>query len=245
MGGFRADGTLLLIIGSSLLMGLISLAGSLTLLLTEERLKALLLPLVAFAAGAMLGGALFHLIPDGVTRSANSLWAYVWVAAGFTSFFAMDQLVNWHHQHEVSHERQPVTYMILLADSFHNFIDGIVIGGAFCIDHQLGISVCAAELGDFAVLLHGGWKPNRALLANLLSSFTFLAGGLIVYASSRIIDVSFLLPLAAGNFIYIAASDLIPEVKVRRGKKQNLWHLSTFSAGLVLLLAVRLLLEER
>jgi zinc and cadmium transporter len=240
------------ILASGLLMSAISLAGAVTLLLTEVRLRTLLLPLVAFAAGSLLGGALFHLIPAAVDQSGNTLFVYLWVTAGFAGFFALEQFLNWHHGHQTTGEHQPVTYMILAADSIHNFIDGVAVAGAFLVDIRIGISACVAaaaheipqELGDFAVLVHGGWKPSKALLMNFLSGLTFLMGGLAAHATSRIFDVSFLLPFAAGNFIYIAAADLIPEIKQNRHFLKNALHFGSFAAGLALLLAVRYFFEE-
>jgi zinc and cadmium transporter len=229
-------------------MAAIALVGSVTLFLTESRLRALLLPLVALAAGTLLGGALFHLVPAAVGQLGNRLSVYVLIVTGFAIFFILEQFLNWHHCHHTPCEHQPLTYLILIADGVHNFIGGLAIAGAFLIDIQIGISAWIAaaahevpqELGDFAVLVHGGWKAPQALLFNFLSGLTFLVGGLVAYASSRVFDVSFLLPLAAGNFVYIAAADLIPEVKHHVSLTQNLLHFSAFTAGLALLLAVRL-----
>ncbi len=244
--------TLWWIVAGGLLMSAIALVGAVTLLLPEARLRSLLLPLVALAAGTLLGGAFFHLIPEAVSQSGNELSLYVWVVAGFAAFFALEQFLNWHHCHQTPCEHQPLTYLILVADGLHNFIGGLAVAGAFLIDIKVGVSVWLAaaahevpqELGDFAVLVHGGWKPGRALLFNLLSALTFLAGGLIAYASSRVFDVSFLLPFAAGNFVYIAAADLIPEVKHHASLSRSLLHFAAFLTGLALLLGVRVFFSE-
>ena len=241
--------TLLWIVASGLLMSAIALVGAVTLLLSEARLRSLLLPLVALAAGTLVGGALFHLIPEAVDQLGNSLSVYVWIVAGFTVFFALEQFLNWHHCHQTPCQHQPLTYLILVADGLHNFIGGLAVAGAFLIDIKVGVSVWFAaaahevpqELGDFAVLVHGGWKPRSALLFNFLSALTFLAGGLVAYASSQVFDVAFLLPFAAGNFLYIAAADLIPEVKHHVRLSRSLLHFAAFNAGLALLLAVRII----
>lgn len=239
------------ILASGLLMSAIALIGSVTLLLTEARLRALLLPLVALAAGTLLGGALFHLIPAAIGQMGNGLSVYLSIVAGFAVFFALEQFLNWHHCHHAPCEHQPLTYLILVADALHNFIGGLAVGGAFLIDTRVGVSAWIAaaahevpqELGDFAVLVHGGWKAPRALLFNFLSALTFLAGGLAAYASARFMDVAFLLPFAAGNFIYIAAADLIPEVKHQTRLSLSILHFVAFTAGLALLLVMRFILE--
>lgn len=126
------------------------------------------------------------------------------------------------------------------------------MAGAFIADVRLGIGAWLAaaahevpqELGDFAVLVHGGWDQRRALLFNLLSALTFLVGGLLAYAASLSFDVRFLLPFAAGNFIYIAASDLIPEVKQDRDLRMNLLHFACLVSGIALLYLLRVALES-
>jgi zinc and cadmium transporter len=240
------------IVIGGLLMSAIALIGGVTLLLTEARLRALLLPLVALAAGTLLGGAFLHLIPAAVSQMGNGLPVYLWILVGFAVFFALEQFLNWHHCHRTSCEHKPLTYLILVADALHNFIGGLAVAGAFLIDIRLGVSAWIAaaahevpqELGDFAVLIHGGWKSSRALAFNFLSALTFLAGGLVAYGSSRSYDVEFLLPFAAGNFIYIAAADLIPEVKHQTRLSRSILHSVAFTAGVGLLLIVRLAFES-
>jgi len=233
-------------------MSSIALVGSVTLVLRETTLKKLILPLVALAAGTLLGGALFHMIPAAVDQLGNRLAIYLWILIGFTVFFGLEQFLHWHHCHRAPSEHRPVTYMILIADGIHNFIGGLAVAGAFLIDVRVGISAWLAaaaheipqELGDFGILIHGGWKKSRALLYNFLSALTFLIGGVIAYSFSLVFDVAFLLPFAAGNFIYIAASDLIPEVKHEENLKLAAMHFVSFLAGLALLLAVRLAFEH-
>lgn len=240
------------IVIGGLLMSAIALVGSATLLMKEETLERIILPLVAFAAGSLLGGALFHMLPAALEGGSDPLAIYGWTAVGFVSFFALEQLLHWHHcQRASSSCRQPLTYLILIGDALHNFLGGLGVGGVFLIDPSLGIAAWLAaaahevpqELGDFGVLVHGGWAPRKALLMNLLSGLTFLLGGLLAWSLSSAIDVSFLVPLAAGNFIYIAASDLVPEVTKHQGGKANVVHFFCFVAGLGLMWVTRIALS--
>ena len=206
----------------------------------------MLLPLVAFAAGSLIGGALFHMIPASLTRMP-AMTSLCWVAVGFLLFFGLEQFLHWHHCHRAAAEcRQPLTYLILVGDGLHNFLGGLSIAGVFLMDVRLGIAAWIAaaaheipqELGDFAVLVHGGWKKRSALLFNFASGLTFLIGGLVAYVASRHIAVDWLVPLAAGNFLYIGASDLVPEVNKSHTLGGSFVHFVMFTVGLGLLLAL-------
>ena len=233
-------------------MSAISLVGSVTLLLSERALHRVLTPLVAFAAGALLGGAFLHMIPAAAQQmSLDEL--FLLVLAGFAVFFALEQFLHWHHCHrEAVGCKKPLTYLILIGDGLHNFLGGLAIGGIFLIDIRLGVLAWLAaaahevpqELGDYAVLLHGGWKKGSALLFNFLSGLTFLLGGVIVYVVGQRLSVIWLVPFAAGNFIYIGASDLIPEVKGHEKLSVSALHFASFLLGVVLWLVVKLLGHE-
>jgi zinc and cadmium transporter len=242
--------TLFWIIGSSLVMSAIAMVGSITLLLKEATLQRILLPLVAFAAGSLIGGAFFHMIPAGLDAFGNNTWFYAWVLLGFCVFFALEQFLHWHHCHRAENScKQPLTYLILLGDGLHNFIGGLAIAGTFLIDIRLGIMAWIAaaaheipqELGDFGVLIHGGWEKGKALLFNVLSALTFLLGGLVTYTLSFNVDISFLIPFAAGNFIYIGATDLVPEVNKHEDIKVNIINYAAFVIGILLMLFIKLI----
>lgn len=241
--------TLTWIIVGGVLMSAIAMVGSVTLLLKPATLERLLLPLVAFAAGSLIGGAFFHMIPAAVIETGDSLNVGILVVAGFTVFFLLEQLLHWHHCHRAGSDcKQPLTYLILIGDGLHNFLGGLAIAGTFLIDIRLGITAWLAaaahevpqELGDFGVLVHGGWSKRKALLFNVLSGLTFLAGGLVTYALSFQVDISWLIPFAAGNFLYIGASDLVPEVNKHQDPGANAIHLSAFALGVALLLFARM-----
>jgi zinc and cadmium transporter len=237
---------------SGLLMSAIALVGSATLLLQPATLDRIVMPLVAFAAGSLLGGAFFHMIPAAAAATPDLARVFAWVMLGFALFFALEQFLHWHHCHRANADcKKPLGYLILLGDGLHNFLGGLGVAGVFLIDVRLGITAWLAaaahevpqELGDFGVLIHGGWKRGSALLFNFLSGSTFLLGALVAYAASQAIDVGFLVPFAAGNFLYIGASDLVPEVNKHRSVPTSVVHFVAFASGLAILWAIRGLLE--
>lgn len=240
--------TFLWILLSTFLMALIAWVGILTFFLREESLRKILLLLVAFSAGSLLGGAFLHLIPKTIEESGGGIDIFLWVLIGFCLFFLMEQFLNWHHCHRVpSEHKKPVTYLVLLADGVHNFTGGLAIGGSFLVSVPTGVITwiaCAAheipqEFGDFGILLHGGWNKLRALWFNFFSALTIIPGGILAYFLSTTTDTTFLLPFAAGNFIYISSSDLIPEIKHGESLKRAILHFIAFISGVLLLVAIK------
>lgn len=232
------------IVVGGILMSAIALIGSSMFLMIGARIDRFLLPLVAFSAGALIGGAFFHMIPAALTAASLVPMVFVWVAAGFALFFAIEQFLHWHHCKRATADcKKPLTYLILIGDGLHNFIGGMAIGGTFLIDINLGVAAWLAaaaheipqELGDMGALLYGGWSKRRAIMFNFLSSITFLLGGLFVYYASFQIDLWFLIPFAAGNFLYIGASDLVPEVNRHESLAANAAHFAAFLTGLGLM----------
>jgi zinc and cadmium transporter len=240
--------TLAWIIASGVAMSALALVGGVTVLLPDPAFNRIVMPLVALAAGSLIGGALFHLLPQAVDELGNALSVYVWVAAGFVAFFALEQLLHWHHCHRPVSQHRPLGYMILVADGLHNLTGGLAVGASFLVDVRVGIItwlVAAAhevpqELGDFGILVHSGWSRLGALTFNVASASTFLAGGLLAYAIAGAVDVSSLLAFAAGNFVYIAAADLLPEVTAVESLSAKLELSGAFMVGLVALLAIAL-----
>lgn len=237
------------ILVSGLAMSALALVGSVALLLPERVFERLVLPLVALAAGALLGGALFHMLPEAVRVLGNGLAVYVWVAAGVFSFFVLEQLLHWHHCHRPVGAHRPMGHLVLVADGLHNLIGGLAVGGAFVVDVRLGVVTWVAaaahevpqELGDFGILVHSGWGRRRALAFNLASALTFPLGGLVAYAVAGRLEVAVLVPFAAGNFLYIAVADLLPEITTSPVPREKALHTAGFVAGLAALLAVALI----
>jgi zinc and cadmium transporter len=231
-------------------MSAIALGGAFTLLLSDLTLKRLVRPMVAFAAGSLLGGAFLHMIPQAARRTEGDVAGYMWTLAGFGAFLGLEQFFHWHHCHRASTDcRHPVTYLILIGDGLHNLLGGIAVGAAFLADVRLGITTWLAaaahevpqELGDFGVLVNGGWSRTQALFFNFLSALTFLVGGLLAYAAAQRLDTGYLLSFAAGYFIYIGASDLVPEVNRDRNILTNVVHFIAFAVGVAVLAGIRFL----
>jgi zinc and cadmium transporter len=235
-----------ILIGGLLMSG-IALTGAVTFFLSERVQQKLILPLVAFSAGSLLGSAFFHMLPAAVQADPEGVSVWIWVLAGFSLFFAFEQLLHWHH-HAQSDRADVLPTLIVAGDALHNLLGGMAVAGAFLVDARLGIATLLAEaahelpqeLGEYGVLLHSGWSRRKALVVNVLSSLPFLAGGLLVWAASFRLDVAFLVPFAAGNFLYIAASDLIPEVNRHHRLATAAQHFAAFAAGALLLLSIRI-----
>lgn len=233
---------LIWIVASTLLISLLSLVGVFTLSLKENLLKNILLSLVGFSAGALTGGAFLHLLPESLEQLKPGE-AFLYALAGFTLFFLMERLLHWRHCHEGHCDIHAFSYLNLFGDGLHNFIDGLVIAASFIGGIPLGIATTIAvasheipqEIGDFAVLVYGGFSRTRALFYNFLSALTAVAGGVIgFYLSSSISGLAvILLPLTAGGFIYIAASDLIPELHKEKDATKANFAFLLFILGLL------------
>jgi zinc and cadmium transporter len=245
--------TLTWIVAGAVAMSAIAWIGLITAALNEQQLRKALLPLVAFAAGSLLGGGLLHLLPEAVEAQGPGLATFLPVVAGFALFFLLEQFLSWHHGHGVyAGEKAPVTYLILLADGLHNFIGGLALGASFMVSTQVGVITWMAaaahevpqELGDFGILIRGGWHRTSALAANFVSAATIIPGALIPYFWAGHLETASLLSFAAGNFLYIAASDLIPEVKHDRLLRNNLIHFAAFMLGVSLIVFTRAVLHS-
>ena len=207
-------------ISASIVVSLISFVGVITLLLKENVLEKILLLLISFSAGALIGGAFLHLIPEAVEKSGQS-GVYLFVIVGFILFFILEKYLHWRHCHKGKCDIHTFTYLNLVGDGVHNFIDGLIIGSSFVVSVNFGIATSFAiimheipqEIGDFGVLVYGGLNKNKALFYNFLSAITAVIGTVIGYALANTSDdfLKLLMPVAAGGFIYIASCDLIPE----------------------------------
>ena len=225
-----------LAIGSVLLVSLVSLVGAFTLSLSRARLERVMFLLVSFAVGAMLSGALLHLIPRAYERLEDGTLIGGLVLAGVFGFFVLEKFLHWRHHHGTPeeaegrdghhhHEVAPFATMNLIGDAVHNLIDGMIVAAAYLVSIPAGIVTTLAvmlheipqEIGDFGVLVYGGYSPRKALLFNFLSGLVGVVGAVIALLIGARVEgfADYLLPVTAGAFIYIAGSDLIPELNQR------------------------------
>jgi zinc and cadmium transporter len=238
---------LLWIILATVLVGVIAFAGAFTLILKEKTLKKILYILVAFSAGTLLGGAMLHLIVESLV-TLTSITVFSIVITGFCVFFLMERFLFWHHCHEGICEVHPYTSLILIGDGIHNFIDGLIIAASFLINPALGVITTLIiisheipqELSDFGVLVYGGLGKRRALCYNFLSQLMAVAGGVVGFLIAGAWDFVVLLPFAAGGFIYIAASDLIPELHKEVSKNKSILSFIFFIIGILFMAAIKL-----
>ena len=216
----------------------------------KETLSKITIFLVSLSAGALMGGAFLHLLPEASKKiEINQLFLMVLVA--FIFFFFMEKLLFWRHCHKENCKIPTFGYMNLYGDALHNFIDGLVIASAFLINFKLGLTTTLAialheipqEIGDFGVLIHAGFKRKKALFLNYLVALTVVLGGVVGYFLSFSLEemIPYLLPFAAGGFIYIAASDLMPEIRKETNKKKSIASFMVFILGIALMFLVKII----
>jgi zinc and cadmium transporter len=228
---------------------LFAFVGIVTLALNDKILHKILMLLVSLSAGALMGGAFLHLIPESVELS-DGLDIYFIILLGFILFFIIEKVLHWRHCHEGKCEVHTFHYMNLIGDSIHNFIDGLIIAASFMVSTPVGISTFFAiaaheipqEIGDFGVLLYGGFEKKKAIIINFIVALTIVFGGVVGYFISKLVSTAttILLPFAAGGFIYIAATDLVPEIKKELEFKKYMGTLLVFILGILIMYMIRL-----
>lgn len=237
-----------LILISVIAVSSMSLVGVLFLAFKEAWLGRILPIMVAFASGNLLGGAFFHLLPESRERAD----AFFFVVYGILIFFLMEKFLYWRHCHDQKCNVHSFVYLNLIGDGLHNFLDGAIIAASFLSDISLGIASSLAialheipqEIGDFGILIYGGLAKFKALIFNFLSAITAIIGALIVYFFSISSEsTAFLLPLAAGGFIYIACVDLFPELHENNKLSESLIQALSILIGIGLMYVLKLLME--
>ena len=239
------------------IVSVISLVGVFALSLQEAFLRRILFFLVSLSAGALFGDALIYLIPESFESTLSPEYSSFYILAGIIVFFVFEKLLRWRHIHGAEGEdlkegidplhahKKPVGTLVLVSDGIHNFIDGIIIGASYFVSIEVGIATTIAiilheipqEIGDFAILLHAGWSKGKALLVNFLSALSaFLGAALVIVigaAAEQFIPAA--VAFAAGSFLYIAGSDLIPELHKTSDIKQSLLQFFALLAGIALI----------
>ena len=250
------------VFGATFFVSLISFVGVSTLTLKKEFLMKTLLIIVAFAAGALIGVAFFDIIPEALAASKA---APIYIVSGILVFFSVERFIGWHHAHHEhdidpkSHHKEdhdkyhhkPFIYTNLIADGIHNFLDGTLIAASFIANIPLGITTTIAvalheipqEIGDFAILIHGGLSVRWALAFNFISAITATIGGLfVVYLSSAgswIQNINpILLGIGGGGLLYLALTDILPEINKENEWKKSLAQFVFLLAGLLIVYSI-------
>ena len=233
----------------TILNGFLAFAGAILYFILKENLNKILIILVAFTTGALLGGAFFHFLPEAF-KELNLTKTILLTITGILIFTLTEKILHWHHCHDGKCKKHPFTFLLLWGDAIHNLIDGVIIAGSFLISIPFGIVTSLLimahelpqEIGDFGVLIYGGLSKGRALFYNFLAQLTAVLGGLLGFfflGSGEI--VIYLLPIAAGGFIYIAVADLIPEIFKEKNIIKVIINILAIIAGLLVLISGKLL----
>lgn len=235
---------------SVILVSLISFIGVFTLSLNLKRLRNILFFLVSFATGALLGDAFIHLLPEAVEEFGFGIEISLYIILGMLIFFIFEKFIHWNHCHMPTTKNHIHSFGIinLIGDALHNFIDGLVIGASYLVSLPVGIATTLAvilheipqEIGDFGILIHSGFTVSRALLFNFLSALTAVVGTIIsLYFGSYFGEYNlFLIPLTVGGFIYIAASDLIPELHKELEVTKSIMQLLGIMIGVIIMISL-------
>lgn len=251
-------GPILLALISVIIISLISLVGMFALSINTNLLNRITFLLVSLAVGVLLGDVFLHILPEVFEEyNHGDLGLPLVVLAGILAFFVFEKLVHWHH-HSVDKENHATVKAAginnLVADGVHNFVDGLIIGAAFLVDPEIGVATAIAvalheipqEIADYGVLLHAGFSRQRALLFNFLSALTAILGLLFAVVLGDNVEgfANIMLVFAAGGFIYIAASDLIPELHKKSNWKHSLLQIVVITIGIVIMMGITLLEGE-
>lgn len=224
----------------------LALSGSFLLFFNGKFLKQISLYLLALAAGALLGTAFLHLLPEAL-KDGLPQQGFLVLLVGFLLFYAGEKLLHLHHGTDSNKEHNPhaLGVLSLLADVVHNFIDGIILAVAFLVDVKLGLVTVAAvalhevpqEIAEFGVLIYAGFSKKKALILNFLSATSIILGGVVgfFFKETLMPFIPFVLLFAAGSFLYIAASDFIPEFKKEQNRRKSFFLSCTFFFGIFLM----------
>jgi len=241
------------ILASTFLVSLISLIGIFTFLVKEKQLHRILFYLIGFSAGALIGSAFLHILPESLEKNPST-FVFSWLIGGIVLFYVMERYFFWRHCHEEGQCKvHSFTYLNLIGDGFHNFLDGMIIAASYTVSFQVGVVTTLAvifheipqELGDFGVLIYGGFSKSKALFFNFISALAAMAGALIGYfiAGSQSSFSSIILPVTAGGFIYIATSDLIPELHKESDLKRSTLAFLAFLCGIGFMAVTKIFLK--
>jgi zinc and cadmium transporter len=236
---------------SVFIVSLVSLTAVFSMPIKIERLKQFLIYMISFSAGALLGDAFLHLLPEAVEEFGFGIDVSLYVLAGVAFSFIVEKIIHWRHCHHLTTDDHPHPFAImnLFGDSVHNFLDGLIIGASYLVSVPVGVATTIAvvmheipqEIGDFGVLLHGGFSKRKAVFLNFIVSLFAFAGvvGAIIFSSFTEGLTGVVVPFAVGSFIYIAGADLIPELHKEVAVGRSVAQFMFFALGVGLMVALK------
>lgn len=224
-------------------VSLISFVGVVFIGFKEESLRRVTMAFVGFASGTLLAGALINLLPEALKALEPTTTFYL-VMAGIMVFFGIEKFLHWRHCHEEECEVHTFAYTNLIGDGVHNFIDGVIIAATFMTRFELGLATTLAvifheipqEMGDFVVCIYGGLSKKRTLVYNFVSALTAVLGAVITYFVPYFqSNNALVVPFAAGGFLYIAATDLMPELHKKSHARESIVQVAALLVGIALM----------
>jgi zinc and cadmium transporter len=240
------------------------LVGIYALSLKEKTLHSILLVLVAFSAGSILGAAYFDLLPEALGLFEEESVVFIYITFGFVLFFFLERFIYWYHGH--GHEtdisaktadrasNKGFAYLNLIGDGIHNFVDGMVIAASFLLGFSVGLATTVAvifhelpqEMGDYGILVYAGFKRKRALLLNFVVALVVILGGISAVFFIETVEAlsGLLIAFSAGGFIYLAASELIPELHEEKSFKKSVVQFVMFILGISLVWSLGIIFPE-
>lgn len=234
------------------LVSLVSFVGVVTLVLQHAVLHRILPYLISFSAGALLGDTFLHIIPEVAAKDGFSPTTGALFLGGILLFFGLEKGLHWHHSH-TSHDEEihSMVYMTMMGDTLHNFLDGVLIAASFMASTELGVATTTAvilheipqELGNFGVLVHGGWSNPKALFWNFISALSAFLGALLVFILQTDLTpyLNWLVAIAGANFLYLALSDILPELQHEHRTGASSLHMLTMFLGMAIMWGMLLL----
>lgn len=233
---------------SATIISLISLVGIATLPFSEDAIRRVTFVLISLAAGALFGDAILHILPDVFRHDPHSFQSSLWVLAGIFASFVFEKFLRWKDHHDLEGDKgiMPVGRIILVSDGLHNLVDGILIGASYLANRDVGIATTFAvalhelphEMGDFGVLIHSGYSKTKALLFNFFCACIAIAGVFVAFGFQSSVDNFpwIALPLTAGSFLYIAGSNLTPELQKEHDLRKSFVQCGAMLAGVGLMI---------
>jgi len=238
---------------ATIIVSIFSLTGILALSMRDETLHKILFFLIAFSAGTILGAALFDLLPEAVEHIEGPS-AFVYIAVGFVAFYFLERFIYWYHghghhtdfeEHRAEQYTKGFAYLNVLGDGIHNFLDGMIIAVSFNAGFSVGLATTIAvifhelpqEIGDYGILIYAGFNKTKALLLNFSAALAVVVGGIFGIFFLGIVESlsGTLIAFSAGAFLYLSASELIPELKEEEDFWKSLAQFLIFLLGLAVI----------